>query len=123
MRILVVEDQDSIRTMIQALVRARGYEVDTASNGAKALDIAHVTRPDMVLLDLMMPGDYDGIEVCKRLRMNPDTESVPIIIISAALDEQNRAKAEAAGASACYSKPFSPMALLKELERLKPAAS
>ncbi|MEN9580978.1 MAG: hypothetical protein RJA70_3987 [Pseudomonadota bacterium] len=119
MRILVVEDQDSIRNMIEALVRARGYEVIAASSGAKALDLARTTPPDMVLLDLMMPGQYDGIDVCERLRRDPATAKIPIMIISAALDEKNKARAEAAGATAYYSKPFSPIALLKELERFK----
>ncbi len=117
MRILIVEDQDSIRNMIEALVRARGYDVVTAASGAKALDQVGLAPPDMVLLDLMMPGEYDGFEVCRHLRMNPDTAKIPIIIISAALDENNKALAERAGATAYYSKPFSPIALLKELER------
>jgi CheY-like chemotaxis protein len=121
MRILVVEDQDSIRNMIEALVRARGFEVTAVSSGAKALDVAQTNPPDIVLLDLMMPGQYDGIEVCERLRMNPDTAKIPVFIISAALDEKNKARAEAAGATAYYSKPFSPIALLKEIERFKPA--
>jgi len=118
MRILVVEDQDSIRRMIEALVSARGHEVTAVSTGTKAIDVAVTDPPDMVLLDLMIPG-HDGFEVCRRLRSDPSTRKVPILVISALDDPESRTKATAAGATAYYTKPFSPIALLKEIERLK----
>jgi CheY-like chemotaxis protein len=119
MRILVVEDQDSIRRMIEALVQARGYEVTAVSSGAKAIDVAMTNAPDMVLLDLNLPGQYDGFDVCQRLRSDPGTRTVPVVIISAMDDDESRARATAAGATAYYTKPFSPIALLKEIDRLK----
>jgi len=119
MRILVVEDQDSIRRMIEALVQARGYQVTAVSSGAKAIDVAMTDAPDMVLLDLNLPGQYDGFDVCQRLRSDPATRMVPVVIISAMDDDESRARATAAGATAYYTKPFSPIALLKEIDRLK----
>ena len=119
MRILVVEDQDSIRRMIEALVQARGYQVTAVSSGAKAIDVAMTDAPDMVLLDLNLPGQYDGFDVCQRLRSDPTTRTVPVVIISAMDDDESRARATAAGATAYYTKPFSPIALLKEIDRLK----
>ena len=119
MRILVVEDQDSIRRMIEALVQARGYEVTAVASGTKAIDVAATEPPDLVLLDLMLPGQYDGFEVCRRLREDPSTRRVPVVIISALDDEQSRKRAADAGATAYYTKPFSPIALLKEIDRLK----
>ena len=119
MRILVVEDQDSIRRMIEALVQARGYQVTAVSSGAKAIDVAMTDPPDMVLLDLNLPGQYDGFDVCQRLRSDPGTRLVPVVIISAMDDDESRARATAAGATAYYTKPFSPIALLKEIDRLK----
>ena len=121
MRILVVEDQDSIRRMIEALVQARGHKVTAAPSGVKAIDVAAVEPPDLVLLDLMMPGQFDGFEVCRRLRADAATRSVPIIVITAMDGEEARARATDAGANAFYTKPFSPIALLKEIERLGPA--
>jgi len=118
-RILVVEDQDSIRRMIEALVQARGYEVTAVASGTKAIDVAATEPPDLVLLDLMLPGQYDGFEVCRRLREDPSTRRVPVVIISALDDEQSRKRAADAGATAYYTKPFSPIALLKEIDRLK----
>jgi CheY-like chemotaxis protein len=122
MRILVVEDQDSIRRMIEALIQARGYEVVAVANGAKAIDVVMTQSFDLVLLDLMLPGQYDGFEVCQRLKSDPATREIPVVIISALDDPDSRKKAAEAGAAAYYTKPFSPIALLKEIERLKSQA-
>lgn len=122
MRILVVEDQDSIRRMIEALVTARGHQVTAVSSGAKAIDVAVTQPPDLVLLDLMLPGQFDGFEVCRRLRGDPTTSKIPVVIISALDDAESRTRATDAGATAYYTKPFSPIALLKEIERLSPSA-
>ncbi len=119
MRILVVEDQDSIRRMIEALVQARGHQVTAVSSGTKAIDVALTDPPDLVLLDLNLPGQYDGFEVCRRLRADPGTAKVPVVIISALDDQESRDRATEAGATAYYTKPFSPIALLKEIDRLK----
>jgi CheY-like chemotaxis protein len=118
MRILIVEDQDSIRRMIEALVQGRGYEVVAVASGAKAIDVATTEPPDLVLLDLMMPGQYDGFEVCRKLRADPVTSKIPIVIITAMDDDASRRRATEAGATAYYTKPFSPIALLKEIDRL-----
>jgi DNA-binding response OmpR family regulator len=117
-RILLVEDQDSIRSLIEALVSARGHQVVAAKNGAKALELALDTPPDIVLLDLHLPGSYDGFAVCERLRANPTTSTVPVVVISASDDTENRARAARTGATSYFGKPFSPMALLKDIERL-----
>ena len=119
MKILVVEDQDSIRRMIEALVTGRGHHVTGVRTGAQALEAAVQDPPDVVLLDLNLPGKYDGFDVCERLRADSSTADVPIVIISAMDNNESRDRAEKAGATAYYSKPFSPMALLKELERFK----
>ncbi len=105
--------------MIEALVQARGYQVTAVSSGAKAIDVAMTDPPDIVLLDLNLPGQYDGFDVCQRLRSDPGTRLVPVVIISAMDDDESRARATAAGATAYYTKPFSPIALLKEIDRLK----
>jgi CheY-like chemotaxis protein len=116
MRILVVEDSDSIRSMISTFMEARGHEVEAVSNGAKGIDAALSHAPDAILLDLHLPGGFDGLEVCRRLRAAQPTRRVPIIVISAAADDGVKARALEAGATAYYTKPFSPTALLKELE-------
>ncbi|HEX3769352.1 MAG TPA: response regulator transcription factor [Polyangiaceae bacterium] len=118
MRILIVEDSDSIRSMIRTLMIARGHDVEAVSTGAKGIDAALARKPDAVLLDLHLPGNFDGIYVCRRLREAGPTRTVPIIVISAMDDEATKARAMEAGATAYYTKPFSPTALLKELESI-----
>jgi CheY-like chemotaxis protein len=118
MRILVVEDSDSIRYMIETLVAARGHQVEAVSTGAKGIQCAVARPPDAILLDLHMAGTFDGFGVCRRLRENEATRSVPIIVISALTDDASKERAVEAGATAYYTKPFSPTALLKELESL-----
>ena len=123
MRILIVEDSDSIRYMIETLVSARGHEVEAVSSGAKGLQSALTRAPDAVLLDLHMAGSFDGFDVCKRLRETEGTRAVPIIVISALTDPASKQRALEAGATAYYTKPFSPTALLKELELLSGKSS
>ncbi len=123
MRILIVEDADAIRRMIEALVAGRGHEVVAVPNGARGLEAAHEKTPDVILLDLNLPGAFDGFEVCSRLRKDEATRSVPILIISAMDDARSKERALAAGATAYYTKPFSPTALLKEIESLRKNAS
>lgn len=119
MRILIVEDSDSIRKMIEALVSARGHDVDAVPTGAKGIESARSRIPDVILLDLNLPGSLDGFDVCTRLRADPATKSVPILIISAMDDAGSKQRALEAGANAYYVKPFSPTALLKEIEGLR----
>jgi DNA-binding response OmpR family regulator len=116
MRILVIEDSDSIRHMIEALVRARGHEVEAVPTGARGIDAALTRPPDAILLDLHLPGGFDGMDVCRTLRQAEPTRAVPIIVISALADDTAKQHALDAGATAYYTKPFSPTALLKELE-------
>jgi CheY-like chemotaxis protein len=123
MQILVVEDQDSIRSLIEVLVSARGHKVVGVASGAKALEIAFQSPPDILLLDLHLPGQYDGFAVCEKLRADPATRNVPIVIISARDDASARSRATEVGATAFYGKPFSPTALLKEIERIGRAKS
>lgn len=116
MRVLIVEDSDSIVRMIEALIKARGFDVRAASSGAKGVEEALAWKPHVVLLDINLPGSIDGIEACKRLRAEKDSKEIPIIFISAMTDEEVKRRAHEAGASAYFEKPFSPLALLKEIE-------
>jgi CheY-like chemotaxis protein len=105
--------------MIEALVQARGYGVTAVESGSKAIELALADPPDLILLDLMLPGQFDGFEVCRRIRAESTTSAIPVVVISALDDDDSRSRAIQAGASAYYTKPFSPLALLKEIERLR----
>ncbi len=116
MRVLIVEDSDSICRMIEALLTTRGHEVRSVASGARGLEEAFGWRPSAVLLDINLPGSYDGIDVCRKLRADAATKDVPVIIISATSDDEVKRRVMEAGATAFYEKPFSPLALLKEVE-------
>jgi CheY-like chemotaxis protein len=105
--------------MIETLVSARGHEVEAVSTGAKGIQAAVARVPDAILLDLHMAGTFDGFDVCRRLRGTDVTRAIPIIVITALTDEASKQRAADAGATAYYTKPFSPTALLKELESLQ----
>jgi DNA-binding response OmpR family regulator len=118
MRLLVGEVSYGIRQMMLRLLTARGHQVEAVSTGAKGLESALAHAPDAILLDLMLGGSLDGFEVCRKLREAETTRHVPIIVISALTDDASKQRATDAGASAYYTKPFSPTALLKEIESL-----
>lgn len=109
--------------MIETLVSASGHEVVAVENGPKAVEAALAARFDVLLLDLMLPGGLDGFAVCERLRAEEATRTLPIIIISALDDDESRTRARKAGATAFYPKPFSPLALLKDIAEIAEGGS
>ena len=118
MRVLVCEDQDAIRRMIETLVGSSGHEVVGVATGAKVVELASTERFDILLLDLMLPGALDGFDVCTRLRAQDSTKDLPIFVISAMDDPESRDRARGAGATAFYGKPFRPLELLKDIQRV-----
>ena len=81
-RILIVDDDPAILRLLSTNLKARGYEVVTAIDGAQALEIAHREKPDLIVLDIMLPK-MSGFEVCKRLKKDPKTSDIPIIMVTA----------------------------------------
>ena len=111
-RILVIEDDASIRLGLEDTLKAKGYEVAVATRGQAGLELAERTRPDLIILDIMLP-DLDGFEVCRRLK-NPKggMPEVPIIMLSARGAELDRVRGLELGADDYVTKPFSLMELL-----------
>jgi DNA-binding response OmpR family regulator len=105
-RVLVVDDDVDIAEAVVAALTLAGYEARSAGTGAAALAACAEQRPDLVLLDQMLP-DIDGVEVCRRLRAAPDTSTVPIVFLTARTDEKSRVRGLAAGADDYVVKPFS----------------
>ncbi len=112
--VLVVDDEAITREVVTAMLELEDVEVHAASSGEDALALARDVRPDLVLLDVMMPG-IDGFEVCRRLRA--ETANAPrVVMLTAKADEESRAIAAEAGADAYLVKPFSAIDLFRVVE-------
>jgi two-component system, OmpR family, alkaline phosphatase synthesis response regulator PhoP len=109
-KILIVDDEKDIARMLNYNLKKEGYRTVEAYDGEDALDLAARERPDLILLDLMLPG-VDGLEVCKQLKKEPKTAAIPIIMLTAKTQETDKVVGLELGADDYVSKPFS----LKEL--------
>lgn len=109
-KVLIVDDFVENSRILETFLRAKGYEVSSADCGEKALEQVAVQPPDIILLDLMMPG-MDGYEVCQRLKQSPDTRYIPIIIVTGLHEREANIKALEAGADDFIVKPFDALLL------------
>lgn len=110
-RILIAEDDDSLRTLIRLSVDVGDIEIDEAPDGETAIVMAHENAPDIALLDWSMPG-ISGLDVCRALRADPRSAGALIVIVTARVLDGDREEALAAGADHYLGKPFSPSVLL-----------
>lgn len=119
--ILVVDDEPSVRAMVLASIRVKSarYNALEAGTATDALAKAREHRPDLVLLDVALP-DYDGFWVCQKLKTDPETATIQVIMLTAMGLPSDRERAMRVGADGYIVKPFSPRALLEELDRRLP---
>ena len=115
--ILIVDDEPNVVVPIQFLMEQQGYRVMIAERGEDALDLIYHYKPDLVILDIMLPG-IDGYEVCEIVRLNPNYRNVKIIFLTAKGREEEIAKGLALGADAYITKPFSNAALVAKVKEL-----
>jgi two-component system alkaline phosphatase synthesis response regulator PhoP len=113
-KVLVVDDEEPILELLKYNLEKEGYRVETALNGAKGLDIARKFHPDLVLLDIMMPG-MDGVEMCRRLRETPEGQKTFVIFLTARSEEYSEVAAFDVGADDYITKPIKPRALLSRI--------
>jgi len=106
--ILVVDDEPHIVEVVQDYLKQAGYRVLTARDGQTALTVARHERPDLIVLDLMLPGGIDGLEVCRRVRRDPSLAGTPIVMLTARVEETDRIVGLELGADDYVTKPFSP---------------
>lgn len=111
-KILIVDDHVDIRRLIRMTLEFESYEIFEAEDGATALLLAEAVRPDLVLLDVMMPGELDGLDVCRRLKRDPLMMNPRVIMLSARGQAQDCEAGSQAGADAYLVKPFSPLQLI-----------
>ena len=115
--ILIVDDEPSIVVPIQFLMEQQGYSVLVAENGEDALDVIYKYKPDLILLDIMLPR-IDGYEVCEIVRLNPEYRGIKIIFLTAKGREVEIAKGLSLGADAYIIKPFSNTELIAKVKEL-----
>lgn len=116
-KVLIVEDQTDIRELICLTLELEDYELHEADNGDGGYAAATTLKPDLILLDVMMPGSMDGIEVCRRLKSDPRYSKTRIIILSAKGQDQDKQTGKQAGADGYLTKPFSPRQLLEVVHK------
>lgn len=114
-KILVVDDENSIQKLISYNLLREGYEVLVAGDGVKAIEMARDYKPDLIVLDIMLPGK-DGFEVCKQLKYEADTKHISIIMLSAKDGEIDKVVGLEIGADDYMTKPFSPRELLARIK-------
>jgi two-component system alkaline phosphatase synthesis response regulator PhoP len=116
-KILIVEDEHDILELVKLYVEKEGFRVLTAMNGREALKAVKEGKPDLVILDLMLP-EIDGLDVCKRLRAAPETAMLPILMLTAKAEESDTIVGLELGADDYVTKPFSPKALVARVKAL-----
>lgn len=116
-KILIVEDQPDIRTLIKMTLEFGDYEIIEADNGDDGFAMANAAWPDVMLLDVMMPGSMDGLQVCERIRATPALANTRIILLTARGQQADVAAGKKAGADAYLIKPFSPLELMDLVEK------
>jgi DNA-binding response OmpR family regulator len=116
-RVLVVDDEPNIVMSLEFLMRRAGFEVSVARNGGEALAALEGTPPHLMLLDVMMP-EFDGYEVCERIRARPEWSGTKIVMLTARGREVERERGLALGADAYVTKPFSTRDLVEQVKRM-----
>ncbi len=116
-KILVVDDERHIVRLVQVNLDRAGYEVLVAYDGIEALEKVSEDKPDMVILDVMMPR-MDGLEVLKKLQADEDTKDIPVIMLTAKAQDADIFKGWSSGVSSYLTKPFNPRELLTFVERI-----
>ena len=113
-KILLADDDPNVRLLVSATLRSEEYELIEASTGEETLALARSDHPDLVLLDIAMPR-IDGFEVCKNLKSDPETKDIRVLMLTARTQDAERRRGNEVGADGYFTKPFSPLALLRKI--------
>jgi two-component system phosphate regulon response regulator PhoB len=115
-KVLIVDDEPEVRRLVEVTLRSGDYEILQAEDAEKAIEIASIEMPDLIIMDVMMPGDMDGFEATRVLKNNPETKAITIVMLTARGQEADKEKGSEAGADDYFIKPFSPLELIQEVE-------
>ncbi|MBN1218964.1 MAG: response regulator [Anaerolineae bacterium] len=117
-KVLIVDDQPQVHELLKVTLEVGDYEVLSAGDGRQAIYLAYKEHPHVILLDIMMPdSEIDGLEVCRRLKADPVTAGIVIILLSAKGQKEDIEAGLAAGANDYITKPFSPIGLMEKIDK------
>lgn len=114
-KVLVVDDKVEVRELVEVTLRG-SYDILQAESGEKALEIAGMEKPDLILMDVMMPGGMDGLEATRILKNDPETKKIVVIMLTAKGQQADVEKGYEVGADGYFTKPFSPLELIRKIE-------
>ena len=117
-RVLMVEDQPDIRKLIRMALEFVSWQVHEAADAPSGVEVARQVLPDVILMDVMMPGGFDGLEACRRIKAGPLLKNTKLVVVSAKGLASDVDAGKAAGADEYLFKPFSPLQLVDTIERL-----
>lgn len=115
-KILIVEDEESLLKLESILLTSKGYEVLGVGDGQAALDVIAKIKPDLVLLDIMLP-EIDGFEVCRRIKADEATRHIPVVMLTAKKSREDMARGEQVGADWYITKPFKSAMVIETIQR------
>ena len=116
-RVLIVDDDAFIRRPLEFILKAEGFDPETAKDGEECLQRVKQLAPDLIFLDVMMPG-LDGFSVCRELKADPETAGIPVILLSAKGHEHDRTRGLELGAEDYMTKPYSPSELIRRVREI-----
>jgi len=115
-KILVVDDLLEVRELVEVTLQVEDYKIIKAHNGQMAVELAKEEKPDLIIMDIMMPGEIDGLEATRIIKSDPETKNCKVIMLTAKGQEFDKQKGFNAGADDYFVKPFSPLELIRKVE-------
>ena len=117
-KILIVDDRLEVRRLVEITLSVENYRIIQAESGQEAINIVKAEKPDLIIMDISMPGEIDGLEATRILKNDPETKGCPIILLTAKGQENDKKKGFTAGADDYFIKPFSPLELIQKVEEV-----
>ena len=117
-KILIVDDREDTVELLEMTLNQDRFQLFRAGSGASAVEVARIRRPDLIIMDVIMPGEIDGLEATRIIKASPDTQHCKVIVISGNGLESDREAGLQAGAHDYFKKPFSPLELIRRVDEL-----
>jgi len=117
-KILIVDDQAELRELVEVTLRGDDYKIVKAKSGEEAIERTKAEKPDLILMDIMMPGGIDGLDATRIIKNDPKTNDCKIIMLTAKGQEVDKKKGIEVGADDYFTKPFSPLKLIQKIEEV-----